>query len=122
MSSNILSELLKNNNSIQNCRITTKNFPNLSPIISNITPITSKTNNYTVVYINVINFFPNGVTRINFGNYKNIRINFFSSFNISFVVPYNISTGIYKITAVNYFDTFPIQNIYYSNSFEYLLT
>ena len=77
MSSNILSELLKNNNSIQNCRITTKNFPNLSPIISNITPITSKTNNYTVVYINGVNFFPNGVTRINFGNYKNIRINFY---------------------------------------------
>jgi uncharacterized protein (TIGR03437 family) len=59
------------------------------------------------VYINGSNFIPtcNGVTYINFGIFKNIPITFYSSFNISFVVPLNATKGTHNVVVVNVYNS-----------------
>jgi len=91
------------------------------PVIYALSPATSKEGTYALVYIYGINFLPSGTTLVDFGTYKNIEVGFYSSNNISFVVPANAPHGIYRVVVknnnnLNYFSTF-----IYSNSFEYLI-
>jgi len=107
-------------------------FPSFTPVINTLSVTTSVAGVYTLVYINGSNFIPpcNGVTYINFGDYKNIPITFYSSFNISFVVPLNATKGKYNIVVVNVYNSnfspsvnqsYPgIPN--YSNSITYTIT
>jgi uncharacterized protein (TIGR03437 family) len=85
-----------------------------------------------MVYIDGSNFFPptNGITYVNFGNYTNLPVIFYSSFNISFVVPLNAGAGNYTVTVVNIYNgnfSLQVNTSYpgipnYSNSVVYTLT
>lgn len=103
-------------------------YPSFNPIINNLSTTNSKSNFYSQVYINGSNF--QGTAFVNFGAYKNLPIIFYSSFNISFVVPLNAPIGSYNVTVVNIYNgNFSPQintsypgNQNYSNSIIYTIT
>ena len=107
-------------------------YPSFKPIINNLSINTSTTGIYTVVYINGSNFLPPsyGTTFVNFGSYKNLPVTFYSSFNISFIIPLQALPGFYNISVVNVYNSnfSPAinqsyhGNLNYSNSIEYKLT
>lgn len=98
-----------NNNQIQpintnqiTCRTYKQFYPNINPVIYELSIYTAQSNTYTVVYITGENFFPYGTTSINFGTtYKNIPITYFSSSYISFVLPDNVTPSNYNVQVVN---------------------
>jgi hypothetical protein len=81
-------------------------YPSFNPVINDLSVNTSTAGLYSVVYIDGSNFFPpsNGITYVNFGNFTNLPITFYSSFNISFVVPLNATAGNYNVTVVNIYN------------------
>jgi uncharacterized protein (TIGR03437 family) len=107
-------------------------YPSFNPVINSLSVNSSLVGRYTMVYIDGSNFFPpsNGITYVNFGNYTNLHITFYSSFNISFVVPLNAVAGNYSVTVVNVYNgNFSLQVntsypgiLNYSNSVVYTLT
>ena len=107
-------------------------LPSFTPVISNLSVTTSVAGAYSRVYINGSNFIPpcNGVTYVNFGGLKNIPITFYSSFNLSFVVPLNATKGDYNVTVVNVYNgnfSPPVTQTYagipnYSNFITYKIT
>ena len=65
---------------------------------------------------------PYGKTYVNFGtNYKNIPIIFYSTSQISFVVPLNAISGIYEVIVVNVYNGnfSPQVNITYAGNLNY---
>jgi hypothetical protein len=124
-------ETLQNINTKQiTCRLYKQFLPSYTPVINNLSVYSSYHGVYSLVYITGTNLFNNGATFVNFGQFKNIPVTFYSSFNISFVVPINAPAGNYNVVAVNvYNDSFssPIHHTYpghldYSNSLTYTLT
>lgn len=108
-------------------------LPSFTPVISTLSVTNSTKGFYSRVYINGSNFIPpcnGGVTYVNFGSFKNLPITFYSSFNISFVVPLNAPIGNYNVVVVNvYNNNFSpsVQQNYrgnpnYSNSLTYTIT
>jgi len=107
-------------------------YPSFKPTINNLSTTNSIAGNYMMVYINGTNFLPPcyGTTYVNFGSFQQLPITFYSSFNISFVVPLNAVAGTYNIQVVNIYNgnfspsvnqSYPgIQN--YSNSITYTIT
>jgi hypothetical protein len=107
-------------------------LPSFTPTINNLSVTTSTSGVYSLVYINGSNFLPpcNGTTYVNFGAFKQLPITFYSSFNISFLVPLSANAGNYNVTVVNIYNgnfsppvnqSFPgILN--YSNSIAYTIT
>ena len=106
-------------------------YPNFTPNINNLSITNSITGVYSLVYINGSNFFPAcygpRCTYVNFGLYTKLPITFYSSFNISFIVPLNAVPGIYNVQVVNIYNenfSTPINQSYpgiqnYSNSIIY---
>jgi hypothetical protein len=95
------------------------NYPNTSPVIYSLSPSESLLTNYTVCYVNGLNFSKSNTTgnsTITFGDIKNIPVTFYSSLNISFVIPNNLVAGTYKVQVVNN-NFFP--STLYSNIVEY---
>jgi len=87
------------------CRKIQKNSPNITPVIFQILPEQSILGNYVVAHIVGFNFSlggPMGYSTVTFGNITNIPVTFFSSLNISFVIPViGVANGIYKVQVVN---------------------
>ena len=114
------------------CLKYSKFLPSFTPTISNLSVTSSTSGIYSLVYINGSNFLPpcNGTTYVNFGSFKRLPITFYSSFNISFVVPLSAPVGNYDVVVVNvYNDNFslPVNQSYsgkphYSNSIIYTIT
>ena len=112
------------------CRKNNQSYPSFAPVISSLSITESVAGKYTVVYILGYNFFSNGTTYVNFGQYKNIPITFYSSNNISFVIPLQATTGIYNVVVVNIYNgkfSPPVKYTYpgilnYSDSISYTLT
>jgi hypothetical protein len=103
------------------CRKFEYNYPNTSPIIYSLSPADSDIGKYTVCYINGLNFSKENTTgnsTVTFGDIANIPVTFYSSLNISFVVPNNLAPGPYLVQVVNN-NYFPSTT--YSNKFEYTL-
>jgi uncharacterized protein (TIGR03437 family) len=77
-------------------------YPSFAPTIT--TAIKGKNN---VVYITGTNFLPAsyGTTYVNFGTYKNLEITFYNSYQISFVIPNNVTSGSYNLVVVNVYNT-----------------
>jgi hypothetical protein len=107
-------------------------LPSFTPVINNLSVFTSVAGVYSLVYINGSNFFPpcNGTTYVDFGTFKQLPITFYSSFNISFVVPLNANAGEYNVVVVNVYNgnfspavyqSFP-GKLNYSNSITYTIT
>ena len=94
-------------------------YPNTTPVIYSLSPTESLINDYTVCYINGLNFSKSNTTgnsTVTFGDIKNIPVTFYSSLNISFVLPNNLVAGKYSVQVVNN-NYFP--STLYSNIVEY---
>jgi hypothetical protein len=111
----------------------TKSFyPSFNPIINGLSVTSSASRAYSLVYITGSNFISptNGTTYVNFGSFSNLPITFYSSFNISFVVPLNALSGSYNVVVVNVYNgnfsnavnTSYSGNPNYSNSITYTIT
>ena len=109
--------------SIAKSRKVDEKYPNISPIINSISPSESVLGVYTVCYLSGLNFSKStttGNSTITFGEITNIPITFYSSLNISFVVPV---INLYSNTS---YDVKVINNIYptslFSNTVKYNIT
>jgi uncharacterized protein (TIGR03437 family) len=117
------------------CSLSRNNLPSFTPVIYGLSQDSSKTKAYTVVYIIGKNFLPNGTTYVKFTNIDNIQntyniqVIYYSSMNISFIVPSNLAPGKYNVTVVNIYSgnlSLPVQytytpNLNYSNSITYTI-
>jgi hypothetical protein len=109
------------------CRKYKPAYPSFSPQIISLSTNVSIDGQYSLVYIYGTNFFLNGTTYVNFGSYTNIPITYYSSNNISFVVPINAPTGTYNVSVVNIYNgnfSLPVKytypgNLNYSNTVTY---
>jgi hypothetical protein len=81
-------------------------LPSFTPVINSLSVTTSTAGIYSLVHINGLNFLPpcSGTTYVNFGTFTQLPITFYSSFNISFVVPLNIIAGNYSVVVVNIYN------------------
>jgi hypothetical protein len=112
------------------CKLAKGFLPSFTPEIYSLSVYTSLSSAYSNVLIDGKNFLPNGTTYVNFGNFTNIPVSYFSSFSISFVVPANASIGSYNVVVVNNYNsnysaninTIYNQNLNFSNSVTYTLT
>jgi len=118
------------NSNKNTCKLSKAVLPSFTPIVNNFSVTSSIAGQYSLVYINGSNFFPNGITYINFGPYQNIPVTYYGSFNISFVVPTNAPPGNYNVFVVNLYNgqfstpvryTYP-GNLNYSTPVTYSLT
>ena len=82
-------------------------YPPFGPTIGSLSVNISVPGTYSLVYIYGTNFLPPsyGTTYVNFGPFKNLPITFYSTNSISFVVPLNAQTGIYKVVVVNIYNS-----------------
>jgi hypothetical protein len=99
-------------------------YPNTSPIIYSLSLTESVLGDYTICDISGKNFSKSNTTgnsTVSFGNITNIPVTFFSSLNISFVVPFiHLSPNTpYNVQVVNN-NYFP--STLYSNKVSYTLT
>jgi hypothetical protein len=119
-----------NYNIRRNCKLSKGFLPSFKPEIYSLSVYTSLSGAYSNVVIIGQNFLPNGTTYVNFGSFKNIPVSYFSSSNISFVVPTNAGIGSYDVIVVNNYNsnfsanitTIYNQNLNFSNSIPYTLT
>jgi hypothetical protein len=89
-----------------NCRKYKSVYPSFTPTINSLSVTSSVHGTYSNVMINGSNFLPPcyGTTFVNFGSFKNLPILFYSTSNISFVVPLNAVSGIYNVQVVNIYN------------------
>jgi hypothetical protein len=128
-SNNLMSNnSLPNNFFNSNCR---KGFlPSFTPKLYSLSSTSSENNTYKMVFVNGSNFLPNGTTFIKFGNFGYLPTTYYSSFNLSFVVPLNAIRGHYNVQVVNLYNSnfsTPVNQTYsgnlnYSNSITYTIT
>jgi hypothetical protein len=97
-------------------------YPNTSPIINSLSITESIRGVYTVCFVTGLNFSKSNTTgnsTVTFGPVTNIPVTFYSSLNISFVVPViNIDYGTYAVKIIN--NNYPTS--LFSNTFNYTLT
>jgi len=118
------------NTTYTNCYKYKKILPSFTPVIYSLSVTTSIAGDYSLVYITGDNFLPDGITYVNFGSFKNISVTYYSSFNISFVVPTEAIAGNYNVIVVNIYNgNFAprvsynyLPNLNYSNAIQYTLT
>jgi hypothetical protein len=97
--------VLQSSKSARKCRrLRTGFYPSFTPSLYNLSITTSTSGAYSHVYINGSNFLPNGTTFIQFGNMGYIPATYYSSFNLSFVVPLNALQGDYPVKVVNLYN------------------
>lgn len=116
--------------STRNCRKFKTSAPTFTPIISNLSTTNSPSGGYSLIYITGSNFLPNGTTFIQFGGLGYLPVTYYSSFNLSFVVPLNAISDNYLVKVVNLYNgnfspevnqSYP-GNLNFSNSITYTIT
>jgi len=91
--------------SARNCRRLNKGFyPSFTPELTGLSVTTSAAGAYSLVYVNGSNFLPNDTTFIQFGTFGYLPVTYYSSFNLSFVVPLNAVKGDYSVKVVNLYN------------------
>ena len=103
-------------------------YPSFKPLLNNLSVTSSTAGIYTELYVNGSNFLPNGTTFIKFGNYD-LPVTYYSSFNLSFVVPLDAVPGNYSVSIVNLYNgnfSSPVNQTYpgvlnFSNTITYTL-
>ena len=91
--------------STRNCRkLNNSNYPSFTPILSSLSTTSSPFGGYSLVYVNGYNFLPNGTTFIKFGNYGYLPITYYSSSNLSFVVPLDAFINNYQVQVANLYN------------------
>ena len=86
------------------CRGYTGFYPSFKPVLENLSITNSLAGAYSLVYVTGSNFLPNGSTYIKFGSLGNIPVTYYSSTNLSFVVPLNAIAGNYNVHVVNIYN------------------
>lgn len=112
------------------CKKLISTYPSFTPTISNLSTTSSVAGAYSLVKITGTNFLPNKSTYIMFGNIMIDQINYYSSFQIGFIVPNMEPAGTYNIRVVNIYNSnfsprvpwVYIPNLNYSNTTQYILT
>ena len=85
----------RNRNKSISCARNAGFLPSFTPILASLSVTTSTSGAYSLVYVNGSNFLPNGTTFIQFGGLGYLPVTYYSSFNLSFVVPpYPIATSV----------------------------
>jgi hypothetical protein len=90
--------------STRKCRQFQGFYPTFTPNLFNLSVTTSDSGSYSLVYVDGSNFLPNETTFIKFGNIGYLPVIYYSSFNLSFVVPINAAPGNYPISVVNLYN------------------
>ena len=90
--------------SSKKCRQFQGFYPTFKPELYNLSETTSAYGSYVLVYINGSNFLPNGTTFIKFGEFGYLPATYYSSFNLSFVVPINAIPGNYQVSVVKLYN------------------
>jgi len=102
------------------CRTSYSTVPNIQPIIINVSRDKSLAGVYSVVYIYGSNFSIDnhtmGTSVVQFAG-NELSVSFYSSHEISFVVPSNAAPGHYSISVLNINSLIPIS----SNSVNYTI-
>jgi hypothetical protein len=104
-------------------------YPSFKPLLNNLSVTSSTAGIYTELYVNGSNFLPNGTTFIKFGNYGYLPVTYYSSFNLSFVLPLDAVPGNYSVSIVNLYNgnfSSPVNQTYpgvlnFSNTITYTL-
>lgn len=86
------------------CRKYTIFYPSFTPELNNLSIDSSKAGVYSRVFVNGSNFLPNGTTFIKFGDFGYLPVTYYSSFNLAFIVPLNVSKGNYDVKVVNLYN------------------
>lgn len=116
--------------SSRKCRKYKGFYPSFTPILGSLSVTSSVSGEYKNVFVTGSNFLPNGTTTVQFGSYGFVPINYYSSFNLSFVVPLSVVPGNYKVQVVNLYNgnfspsvnqSYP-GNSNFSNSITYTIT
>lgn len=96
-------------------------LPNINPSIFSLSNTISAQGEYQLVYISGENFMPYSTT-VNFGYIQNIPVVFYNPSYISFVVPLNVSEGVYSVqVVVNNNNNFNPNSMLYSNTVDYTI-
>lgn len=90
--------------SSRNCRRYQGFYPSFTPSLGGLSVNSSSQGIYTLVYVTGANFLPNGTTFIKFGNFGYLPATYYSSFNLSFIVPINALAGNYNVQVVNLYN------------------
>ncbi len=85
----------------RSCRKYRDVYPSFTPVLNQLSTISSSAGAYSLVYVNGSNFLPNGTTSIKFGDYGYIPVIYYSSVYLSFVIPLNATAGSYNVQVVN---------------------
>ena len=86
-----------------NCKRNKGILPSFTPILSGLSVTTSTSGAYSLVYVYGSNFLPNGTTFVKFGS-EYLPVTYYSSFNISFLVPLTAVPGNYNVKVVNLYN------------------
>lgn len=79
-------------------------LPSFTPILNSLSVTESRAGVYAPVYVKGSNFLPNGTTFIQFGELGYIQASYYSSFNLSFIVPLNAEPGEHQVKVVNLYN------------------
>jgi len=104
------------------CRTYKGFYPNIEPVIYNLSQNTSAQGAYALVYITGNNYLLDGSTRVNFGSYTNLPVTFFSSVTLSFIVPADAPVGVYSVRVTTVDNTQVVPSTMYSNGVDYTIT
>jgi hypothetical protein len=98
-------------------------YPSFTPILDSLSVTSSVSGAYSLVYVTGSNFLPNNSTVIKFGNYDLLPVTYYSSFNLSFVVPTSLVAGNYNVQVINIYNGnfSPQVNQSYQGIFNYSL-
>ena len=90
--------------SSSSCKKNKGSLPSFTPVLLSLSVTTSNFGEYSLVYVNGSNFLPNGVTFIQFGQFGYLPVTYYSSNNLSFIVPINARPGNYNVKVVNLYN------------------
>jgi hypothetical protein len=96
---------INNRNRIRNINCAKSFLPSFTPNLYSLSVTTSLFGDYSLVYVDGSNFLPNGTTFIQFGTFGYVSVTYYSSFNLSFVVPLNAGPGNYAVKVVNLYNS-----------------
>lgn len=121
---------INNRNRIRNRNCTRSFLPNFTPNLFSLSVTSSPYGTYSLVYVDGSNFLPNETTYIQFGGFEELPVTYYSSWNLSFVVPLNAPIGNYSVKVVNLYNgnfSQKVNETYggslnYSNSITYTIT
>lgn len=103
---NLFFQISNKTSSTRKCRKLNLNgfYPSFKPVLSSLSVTNSPSGAYSLVHAYGENFLPYGTTFVKFGGIGYIPVTYYSSNNISFVVPLNANKGNHSVFVVNLYN------------------